>query len=318
LLFFSAGSVYRQTHTRDMDKLGGLIETMPKTAALFLFGAIAIGGLPPLNGFISEFMIYSGILEAFKSAGIALITLMILTFAGLGIIGGISILAFTKTFGTIFLGSPRQELSPQPSEVPSIMLVPQYFIAFLMILIAFFPGFLIKILGIVIEPVTASKIGFETAELNGYTGVMHSITFASLIFLGLTGVVFLIRLYFVRRLEKKFSPTWGCGYPAYNPRMQYTGKSFSKNFGKLMNFVLIEKKGYDEIERSETFPVKRIYQSFYLDVIEKGIIDPVVMWITRVINMFQFIQNGKIQAYVLYGIVFILAVFIGTILNFWH
>jgi hydrogenase-4 component B len=62
LLFFSAGSVYRQTHTRDMDKLGGLIKTMPKTSVLFLTGAIAIGGIPPLNGFISEFLIYCGIL----------------------------------------------------------------------------------------------------------------------------------------------------------------------------------------------------------------------------------------------------------------
>ena len=104
LLFFSAGSVYRQTHTRDMDKLGGLIKQMPKSSLIFLTGAIAIGGIPPLNGFISEFMIYCGILAGINSAGISQITLMILTFAGLSIIGGISILTFTKTFGTIFLG----------------------------------------------------------------------------------------------------------------------------------------------------------------------------------------------------------------------
>jgi hydrogenase-4 component B len=318
LLFFSAGSVYRQTHTRDMDKLGGLVKTMPETAALFLFGAIAIGGLPPFNGFVSEFLIYSGILEGFKSAGIALITLMIMTFAGLGLIGGISILAFTKSFGTIFLGSPRQEQVHKPSEVPSIMLLPQYLIALAMMMIAFFPGFLIKILVTVIEPVTASKIGFEAGALNGYIEVMQNITIASVIFLAITGVIFLIRWYFVRHSETKFSLTWGCGYPAYNPKMQYTGKSFSKSFGKLMNFVLIEKKGYEEIERSDTFPVKRIYQSFYLDVIEKGIIDPMVLWITKFINLFQFVQNGKIQAYVLYGIVFILVIFIGTVLNLWH
>lgn len=100
--------------------------------------------------------------------------------------------------------------------------------------------------------------------------------------------------------------------------MQYTGKSFSKSLGKLLNFMIIEKKGYREIERSETFPDSRKYSSFYLDVFENKIIDPVILLITRFINLFQFIQNGKIQAYVIYGIVFIVAIFLGTILKLWH
>jgi hydrogenase-4 component B len=82
--------------------------------------------------------------------------------------------------------------------------------------------------------------------------------------------------------------------------------------------MLIEKKGYAEIKREETFPVSRKYRSFYLDFFENKIIDPSILLIIRFINMFQFIQNGKIQAYVIYGIVFILAIFIGTVLNLWH
>ena len=93
-----------------MDKLGGLVRKMPKTAMLFPYrSSIAIGGIPPLNGFISEFLIYSGILKGISSAGISHITLMILAFAGMSLIGGISILAFTKTFGTVFLGTPTSE-----------------------------------------------------------------------------------------------------------------------------------------------------------------------------------------------------------------
>jgi len=80
----------------------------------------------------------------------------------------------------------------------------------------------------------------------------------------------------------------------------------------------MEKKGYDEITRDETFPDERKYRSFYLDIFETKIINPAILILTRFINLFQFIQNGKIQAYVIYGIVFILAIFIGTILNFWH
>jgi NADH:ubiquinone oxidoreductase subunit 5 (subunit L)/multisubunit Na+/H+ antiporter MnhA subunit len=318
LLFFAAGSVYHQTHTRDMDKLGGLIKYMPKTAAMFLVGALAIGGLPPFNGFISEFLIYSGILEGFNSAGIALITLMILTFAGLSIIGGISILAFTKTFGTIFLGSPRLEHNHLPSEVPPIMLFPQYLITAVMICIAFFPGVILEIIAVVIFPFSVSGLGFEASSLSGYTDVMKNISYSSVGFLAITGLILVIRYYFVRRAEIKISTTWGCGYSAPDPRMQYTGKSFSKSFGKLMSFTLVEKKGYDEIERDETFPIKRKYRSFYLDIIEKGLIAPASGLITRFIDLFQFIQNGRIQAYVLYGIIFILAVFIGTVLNLWH
>ena len=81
---------------------------------------------------------------------------------------------------------------------------------------------------------------------------------------------------------------------------------------------MIEKKEYDEIRHDETFPESRKYRSFYIDIFEAKILDPVMHQITRFINLFQFIQNGKIQAYVIYGIVFILAIFIGTILNLWH
>jgi hydrogenase-4 component B len=318
LLFFSAGSVYRKTHTRDMDKLGGLIKTMPKTAGLFLVGAIAIGGIPPLNGFVSEFLIYCGILKGINSAGIAQITLMIITFAGMSIIGGISILTFTKTFGTIFLGSPRQKLKSEPDEVSLIMLLPQYIIVFLMAVIAFFPGYFVSLIGRVLSGDSFTYNGISVPDLSRYLSVLKNISHASLLFIVLIGFVFFIRMLLLRGKERIVSTTWGCGYTAPSARMQYTGKSFSKSFGKILNFILIEKKGYIEISREDTFPETRKYQSFYLDFIECRIINPAILLITRFINLFQFIQNGKIQAYVIYGIVFILVIFIGTVLNLWY
>jgi hydrogenase-4 component B len=318
LLFFSAGSVYNQTHTRDMDKLGGLIKKMPKTAILFLTGAIAIGGIPPLNGFVSEFLIYCGILNGINSAGIAQITLMILAFALMSMIGGISILTFTKTFGTIFLGTPRTKLKHEPAEVSLLMLIPQYLIIVLMIIIAFFPVYFIQLTGRILNRQTFANISFNITDLQGYLTIMSKISYATLLLLIIIGFVFIIRWLSIRRSVVNYSSTWGCAYPSQNARMQYTGKSFSKSFGKLLNFVLIEKKGYKEISKSETFPVTRKYRSFYLDFFETKIIDPVILIITRFINMFQFIQNGKIQAYVIYGIVFILVIFVGTILNLWR
>ena len=117
LLFFTSGNIYLQTHTRNMEMLGGLIRYMPHTAIIFLTGALAIGGMPPLNGFISKFMIYSGFIETFKHHNLALSALMIICTAILSMAGGVSMLTFTKAFGTIFLGQPRTEYTHQPHEV---------------------------------------------------------------------------------------------------------------------------------------------------------------------------------------------------------
>jgi hydrogenase-4 component B len=317
LLFFSAGSVYRQTHSRDMDKLGGLIKKMPKTALLFFIGAVAIGGLPPLNGFISEFLIYCGILKGINSANIEQITLMILTFAGMSIIGGISILTFSKTFSIIFLGTPRETLKHEPQEVSILMLLPQFLIVLAMIVIAFFPGHVFHILCNVLNANNLPSFAQINSDLNNYIGILRSISIASMVFLGIICLIFFIRFILVKEKEEKYSSTWGCAYNVPNSRLQYTGKSFSKSFGKIMNFLIIEKKRYKEIGQVETFPDSRKYSSFYLDFIENKILDPAIYFINSFINKFQFIQNGKIQAYVIYGIVFILVIFIGTILKLW-
>jgi formate hydrogenlyase subunit 3/multisubunit Na+/H+ antiporter MnhD subunit len=318
LLFFSAGSVYRQTHTRDMDKLGGIIKNMPKSAMIFLIGAIAIGGIPPLNGFISEFLIYCGILQGINSPGISQITLMIMAFAGMSLIGGISILTFTKTFGTIFLGTPRKKSKPEPTEVSLLMLFPQYLIIAAMLIVAFLPGYFIGLAGTILNQDTFPGINLNTIDISGYMSVMKNISLASAILIAIIALVFGLRWILTRASENTYSPTWGCGYPVPNERMQYTGKSFSKSFGKLFNFIIIEKKSYSEIHKDETFPESRKYRTSYLDIFEAKIIDPALQLLTKFTDRFQFIQNGKIQAYVIYGIVFILTIFIGTILNIFN
>jgi len=233
-------------------------------------------------------------------------------------IGGISILAFTKTFGTVFLGAPRQTLKHEPAEVSSLMLLPLYFIVAVMFFISFFPGTLIRITGLIIGDLSGASLNYSQPDLNAYLTVMRSISLSSAVFLLISAIVMFFRWLLTRNSDVQYSSTWGCGYTAPNVRMQYTGKSFSKSFGKLMNFILIEKKGYNEIKSDDVFPEPRRYNSFYLDFIEIRIIDPVLRLISRFINLFQFIQNGKIQAYVIYGIIFILVIFIGTFLNFWN
>jgi len=312
LLFFSTGSVYQQTHTRDMDKLGGLIGRMPQTAFFFLMGALAIGGLPPLNGFVSEFLLYSGFVAGMKTSSFYLSTLMMLSLAGLAIIGGISLLVFTKSFGVIFLGNPRQPLPHVPKEVPLVMRLPQYLIVAVMLAIGLFPQYFLN---------WATNL----AGLTGHTPdtVASAFLNSTMVNIGRYSLVFLVLLlpvFFIRNINMVSRPsaiitTWGCGYVAPNSRMQYTGKSFSKTLGKLLGFLVGEKKQYEEIAPEEIFPKERRYSSHYADFFEKSVIEKLTKPLLAGMNYFEFIQNGRIQYYVLYGVLFILTVFLGTLLN---
>jgi NADH:ubiquinone oxidoreductase subunit 5 (subunit L)/multisubunit Na+/H+ antiporter MnhA subunit len=315
LLFYSAGSIYQQTHTRDMNKLGGLIKHMPKTAILFLIGSIAIGGMPPFNGFISEFILYSGLLEGLRTGSISEISLLVITLAGLSIIGGISVLTFTKTFGTIFLGSGRVTPKHKPVEVSFIMLLPQYLIVLVMLSIAFYPQIYLNTLENLLSSFgnTSSMVG--PSNWSGYSGSIANITFYSLLFLGVIAMIWFIRERFVMSKRREIRPTWGCGYVAPNSRMQYTGKSYSKSLGKIFSFLLVEEKKYDELGAGEIFPQSRKYQSHYLDFFEHRFLNYITHHLVYTANYFKFIQNGRVQSYVWYGIVFMLAIFLMTVLN---
>ena len=313
LLFYSAGSVFQQTHTRDMEHLGGLIKSMPKTAAIFLVGAIAIGGLPPFNGFVSEFIIYIGLIEGIHSNSLSQILLFVLSLAGLSVIGGLSVLTFTKTFGVMFLGTPRTELHSKPHEVSKLMLFPQYVIIAIMLSVAFIPQFYLKIIGVALmemNPLPADMTG-----ITGYANTIKGINIYSFVLIAVATTVWLIRSFVMKQRIKRIDATWGCGYIVPTSRIQYTGKSFSKPLGKILNFLLIEQKHFEEIKPGEIFPHKRSYISHYFDFFERNLIDPVISRLNYSANYFSFIQNGRIQSYVLYGIVFILSMFILTVFN---
>lgn len=313
LLFFTAGAVYQQTHTRDMEKLGGLIQSMPQTAIFFLIGGMAICGLPPFNGFVSEFLIYSGLLLGIKSIGINYITLMIFSLAALALIGGISMLTFTKGFGTIFLGNPRARLHQQPQEVSMGMRLPQYFILVIMVSIGLFPQFYFStvndIISDFIPAASSGKLLIPVSLMNSIAGTGKS----AMLFIVLLILIYLLRKNISLKHGSLTGPTWGCGYAAPTPKMQYTGKSFSKSLGKLLNLVVLENKKYKELTALEIFPKGRKYASHYNDLFVIKIFNAIVDRLLFSMNYFKFIQNGKIQMYILYGIFFIVLVFLGTV-----
>ncbi|MBN1144410.1 MAG: hypothetical protein JXA72_08300 [Bacteroidales bacterium] len=312
LLFFAAGNIYTKTHTRNMEMLGGLIRQMPQTAILFLIGALAIGGLPPFNGFVSKFLVYSGFVEAFRNQDMALNALMIIGITILSMAGGVSLLTFTKAFGTIFLGEPRSEIMHRPGEVSLLMRLPLYAIVLIMLVIGVFPV-------LVMNPVLSIITGFTPAGLimpfTNITGMLTLVGRASLLLIVLIALLYFIRSLAFRRKPVEITSTWGCGYIAPGHAMQYTGKSFSKSLAKLFGFITIENKKYKELKTVSIFPSPRTYTSCYLEFFETRIIDPVIRQFLRLFNYFTFIHNGKIQFYVLYGLLFMVILIILSFIN---
>lgn len=316
LLFFGAGSIYQQTHTRNMDKLGGLIKNMPVTAVLFLIGALAIGGLPPFNGFVSEFLIYNGLLSGMLSVNnISDIILLVLSTIGLVLVGGISILAFTKMFSVIFLGNARSELPHKPVESTFIMILPQVLIVLVMLSIGFFPRFFVSLSMQIVQDIYPKQLLLINSLFSHSLDLMTHIGRVSIVFLLLIGLIFLIRNQITKKRKNVQYETWGCGYVQPIAKAQYTGRSYTRTFGNLMATVIKEDKVYNKIDQSHLYPLTRKFNSYYFDSIEKFIVLPIVRWSYKFLNYFQFIQNGKIQSYVIYGIFFILIIFLGSLLG---
>ena len=229
LLFYAAGSVYFATHTVDLERLGGLAKKLPRTALLFLVGALAICALPPLNGFASEFVIYSGLLSgaAPHTDQNALLTL---AAAGLAFVGAVSALSMVRAFGVTFLGNPREPKLHVGEEPPPPMLWPMVLHAVGVVVVGVAPATaLVLVKGALVPFPMASALAPSLAPLESVVWVSRALAGAIL----LVGVVSWLKGRAARR-----SATWGCGYTAGTPRMQYTGSSFAEQFARIFDAFL--------------------------------------------------------------------------------
>jgi hydrogenase-4 component B len=306
LLFYSAGNIYQSTHTVDIERLGGIIKRMPHTAILFLIAAIAICGLPPLNGFISEFLIFGGLYNWLYSASLVSLVTIVFTLCGLVLIGGLALLCFTKAFSIVFLGNPRNIIPDEIKETGFRQLLPMYLIVTLMIAIGLFPSFFLEALQRPVNLYT-HNIVFNLNLIK--VGAIDSLQVINWLFLGffilVVGVIGL-RKYLSRNKVIETGPTWGCGYRPAGSKLQYTASSFTRSYSKLAKPLLdIEKK---EVEIAEVFPMGKHYETDPYDKIERKFIDKPLKWLNKISDMFLFLQNGHLQRYILYGIIFIAAV----------
>jgi NADH:ubiquinone oxidoreductase subunit 5 (subunit L)/multisubunit Na+/H+ antiporter MnhA subunit len=303
LLFYVAGNVYQATHTMDIEKLGGLIKKMPKSAYLFLLGALAICGLPPFNGFVSEFFIYVGLFNGLFFNQILPILFILFAIIALVLIGGLALICFTKAFGVIFLGSPRdQAIEVIDSEKP-LSVIPLYVVALMIVLIGVVPFLLAPFLIDTIRLYIPSMSMGANVQLEQMLGTLTSIGWYSLGFIALTTVLFAVRQFFVSRREALEDTTWGCGYTGETDKMQYTASSYVRNYRKLAEPMLLIRK--EKQEASGLYPDAIHQVTHPYDKLEKWLIDKPVDFLKKVLNYFAFLQNGKIQAYILYGIVFV-------------
>jgi formate hydrogenlyase subunit 3/multisubunit Na+/H+ antiporter MnhD subunit len=244
LLFLGAGAVHHATGTRELDRLGGLRRAMPWTAALFLVGAAAISGLPPLNGFASEWLVY---LAAFRSLDLRPTTaasLAVLAAPALALVGGLAAACFAKVVGTVFLGSPRTRDAEHAHEPPRAMLAPMVALAAVCALIGLLPAPWVPALARAAAgwsglPAEALARPAAEATASGWK--------VSLVALVLLAVVGLLAGWRRRRLgaDQPVVPTWGCGYAAPTARMQYTGSSFAELLVLRFRWVFFPKKRVD-------------------------------------------------------------------------
>jgi hydrogenase-4 component B len=232
LLFYAAGAVYRATHTVDLERLGGLVKKMPRTAVLFLLGGLAISALPPLNGFVSELAVYAGLLSGGAPTSVANAA-FVCAAALLAFVGAVSALSIVRAFGVAFLGRPRDAAIHEPSEASPTMLWPMYLHAAGIVAIGLVPQ-----LGLAITRTTSALFhlpdsGAGLAVVESIVGPMQiaSIVLASIVVLACT-------VGFVMGRNARRHVTWGCGYTAGNTRMQYTASSFSAQLAQLFEGFL--------------------------------------------------------------------------------
>ena len=308
LLFYSAGNVYQAAHTLNVEKLGGLIKKMPHTAILFLLAAVAICGLPPLNGFISEFLIYGGLYNWLYSADLISLITIVFSVGGLVLIGGLALLCFTKAFSIVFLGNSRENNHEEIIETGFWQLFPMYMSLSLMVIIGLFPNMFINALQRPVSLFTHDTV-FNLNLIK--VGAIDSLQTISWLFAGLIIFVLTIiglRKFVSRKIIIETGPTWGCAYSNPTSKMQYTASSYVRSYSKVAKPVLdIEKR---EVDVVKIFPTEKHYETDPYDKIERIFIDYPLKLVNKITDLFAFLQNGRLQAYILYGIIFISSVLI--------
>ncbi len=291
LLFLGAGSVLHATGTREMSRLGGLWRAMPWTASLFVLGAIAISGLPPLNGFVSEWLVFLGLFDAVSARG-ATAWAAIPAAVLLGVTGALALACFVKVCGIVFLGLPRSQVAERAHECGWLMRVPMLALGAACVAIGFAP--------VLFWPAIANAAAAWKPEWNAIAtpaplvmlGAFH-ITVAVLAVLA--AVLLWTR---VKQNGLSRAVTWDCGFAAPTPRMQYTGGSFAGIITSWFSWILRQQRHEHPV--NEAFPSRASFEEHTPETVLEQIVEPTGSMVMRLSTAVRRLQHGRLQAYILY------------------
>ncbi|MDT8379804.1 MAG: proton-conducting transporter membrane subunit [Desulfotignum sp.] len=294
LLFMGAGMVAKQTGTRSMDALGGLLKPMKITGITFIIGSLSICGLPPFNGFVSEFFIYLG---GFK--GIALdkipFAFSVAAIVCLAVIGGLALACFTKVVGIVFQGELRTAAARNKTESGTTMLAAMGVLAGACVIIGVFPGWFFNLS---ISAVSALNLGYARIPMAPFIQITGNITTGALVILVMVLIVAGLRYWVYQAKPVSRSDTWGCGFTRPTVKMQYTGASYAFEMVRFFRPVAPLKEDHPPV--TGRFPLKTHYDSQVIDIAEHHMQTLVVRPVWFVFDRLRWIQHGDIHLYIGY------------------
>ncbi len=292
LLFLSGGAAVHAVHTREIDRMGGLARLMPRTAMAFLVGAAAISGLPPLNGFVSEWLLYVAGFSAMttpSAEGAPL--LIVLAVPGLALTGALALACFVKAFGAVFLGSPRTAEAAAAHEVAPAMRVAMMPLIVACIVIGLLPATIAPLLGRAIR-IAAPQI----ARTGSLVTFLQPLQTGALIFATVAVIVSAVLIFATRRARRAL--TWDCGYLDPTPRMQYTSSSFAR--GLVSFFAWAMPPEVHGPRSMPLFPAQAEFESHVPDTVLDRALLPSLRGGQRLLGFARYIQSGRVQLYLLY------------------
>ncbi len=321
LLFLGAGSVIRGTGVRNMEELGGLARRMPWTTWLFLLGAIAISALPPLNGFVSEWMTFQALLLGGARLGGASGLLAGVAASMLALTGGLAAACFAKAFGVTFLGRPRSPHAEHASEAPASMIAGMLVLAVACVVLGLAPGTLMPLLdrptaellgGLGASAVVTARGPLVLSASNASDLPATSISVSAVALLGaalalLAGII----RYWPRKAGRRLAPTWTCGMTPTS-RFDYTATAFAKPLRLIFAAVYKPRREISKESASPYVLNRMSYTGEVQDLAETMFYARLKRWITQAAHAIRVRSTGRIHGY----IGFVLVTLVVTLLLF--
>lgn len=297
VLFLSAGAVYHSTGTRNMEVLGGLIRKIPFVAYVVLIGSIAICGLPPLNGFISEFFIYFASLKAIIHPSQITDCAGILVIFALACIGGLAVICFTRFFCIVFIGEMR-DTKIHVHKTGPLMKVAFSILLIMCIIVAFGFSAFTGVLNGPIHILAGSDMAVTANILNEMGKDFSSIVSIFLLLITVFLISFVIIKVLLHKRVVKSTGTWDCGYAAPSARMQYTGTSYVQPLVDYMSKIFFPRN--NKKTDDSYFPVEGSFKSDVKDNFMDFIFRPMYKAIIHSFSHLRWLQGGKVHVYVMY------------------